>query len=141
MKHKKRGREIFIKTFHKSIRFLSEYSIRDLSKHFYLCPFCDRWLSSVRKKAILIAAGGLEGWSAGWLQDSPSIQVFPLWGTYFPTKFFPLPMKVLVSQLIPEMGYWSKKKSLKFEQENEFVLKGTLKTFLPVTHIFTRICN
>ena len=50
-------------------------------------------------------------------------------------------MKVLASQLLPEMGYWSKKTSLKFEQQNELVLKGTLKTFLPVTHVFTRICN
>ena len=31
--------------------------------------------------------------------------------------------------------------SLKFEQRNKLILKGTLKTFLPVTHIFTRICK
>ena len=50
-------------------------------------------------------------------------------------------MKALVSQLLPEMGYWIKKKSLKLEQQNEFVLQGTLDTFLPVKHMFTRIFN
>ena len=33
------------------------------------------------------------------------------------------------------------KKPLKLEKQNELVLQGTLKTFLPVTHIITRICN
>ena len=78
-------------------------------------------------------------WSAGvwWLQNSSRIQIFPLWGTFFPTKFFSLHMNVLVSPLLLEMGYCSPKKSLKFEQP----LMGTLKTFLLVAHIFTRICN
>ena len=40
---------------------------------------------------------------------SPSRQVFPLWGPFFPAKFLLLPMKVLVSQSLPEMGYWCQK--------------------------------
>ena len=50
-------------------------------------------------------------------------------------------MKVLVSPLLLEMAYCSPKMSLKFEQQNELFLMGTLKTFLLVAHIFTRICN
>ena len=50
-------------------------------------------------------------------------------------------MKVLVSPLLLEMGYYSPKMSLKFEQQNELFLMGTLKNFLFVVHIFTRICH
>ena len=34
LKHKQRGKGIFIKKYYKFILLLSEYSIRDVSKHF-----------------------------------------------------------------------------------------------------------
>ena len=36
-------------------------------------------------------------------------------------------MEVLVSQLLPEMGFWSQKKSLKFEQQDELDLGSRLR--------------
>ena len=80
-------------------------------------------------------------WGLGALWASNSRQIFPLWGSFSPTKFFPLIMKVLASLLLPEMRHWSQKKSLKFEQQNELILQGTLDIFLPVAHIFVGICN
>ena len=90
------------------------------------------------KKAILIAAGGLQG--CGGCKTSPGFRFFHYGEPSFPPNFSPY-MKVLVSPLLLEMGYYSPKMSLKFEQQNELFLMGTLKTFLFVVHIFTRICN
>ena len=80
-------------------------------------------------------------WGLGALWASNSRQIFPLWGSFPPTKFFPLIMKILAPLLLPEMRHWSQKKSLKFEHQNELILQGTLEIFLPVAHIFVGICN
>ena len=80
-------------------------------------------------EVIVIAAVGM-----GRLWASSSRHVFPLWGPFLPTTFFSLPMKVLIPLLLLEVGHWSQKMSLKFEQQNELIFKGTLKFFLSVVH-------
>ena len=58
---------------------------------------------------LKVGGGGVGGWGGAATSLSPSRQVFPLWGPFFPAKFLLLPMKVLVSQSLPEMGYWCQK--------------------------------
>ena len=87
------------------------------------------------REAILIAAGGIGGGGGGGLLQAS------IMGVFLSNQIFSPPHEILSFPIATWNGMMKSKKSLKFEQQNELVLKGTLKNFLPVTHIFTRICN
>ena len=56
-------------------------------------------------EAVLIAAGNLEGWRIGNVASLPKQPGVSIVGPLLSHQNFTLPMKVLVSQLLPEIGY------------------------------------
>ena len=79
---------------------------------------------------VLMVCGGQEG----VLRVSPSRQVFPLLESFPPAIFSPSPWKTYRG-IVTWNGTLKSKNSLKYEQQNELILKGVLKNFLPVACI------
>ena len=90
------------------------------------------------RKVIIIAAGSLGEGAASLPQQagSPIMGVLPSYQIFSPT------LKSLSSPYCYLKWHIDvNKKELKFESQNELILKGTLRNFLPVKPFFYEICN
>ena len=88
---------------------------------------------------VVIVVGGPGREKA--LHASPRRQVFPLWVPFPPTRFSPLPMKVLVLPIVTWNGTLKSNQSIKIWTIKWVNSQWNFKSFFACGTYFTRICN
>ena len=88
-------------------------------------------------EAIIIVLMVCEG-GGGWVRDAASLPQqagFSIMKPFPPAIFSPSPWKTYRG-IVTWNGTWKSKNSLKYEQQNELILKGILKNFLRILQEF-----